>query len=91
MNNFQLSEADMSQAVAGRGATSISGAQALAIAQADALAAYKDLSGYGIRLSLEDDGWHVDYDLRDRRLKGGGPHYLLDAATGAILSKRYEQ
>ena len=40
---------------------------------------------------LEDDGWHVDYELKDPRLKGGGPHYIIDPHTGAILSKRYEQ
>ena len=25
------------------------------------------------------------------RLKGGGPHYITDAHTGALISKRYEQ
>jgi hypothetical protein len=29
--------------------------------------------------------------LRDPNLQGGGPHYVIDAETGAILSKRYEQ
>jgi hypothetical protein len=28
---------------------------------------------------------------RGTRKNGGGPHYVNDAATGAILSKRYEQ
>jgi hypothetical protein len=65
--------------------------QALAIAQADAQKVYRDLSIYRIQLVLEDDGWHVDYDLRDSRHKGGGPHYVIDATSGAILSKRYEQ
>jgi len=72
------------------GAT-VSGGQALAIAEADALRAYRDLWGYRIQLVLEDDGWHVDYDLKDPRLKGGRPHYVLDALTGAIISRRYEQ
>ena len=63
----------------------------LAIAQADALAAYADLSPYRIRLALEDDGWHVDYELKDPKLKGGGPHYVIHPVTGAIISKRYEQ
>ena len=65
--------------------------QALATAQADAIEAYRDLSAYRIQLALEQDGWHVDYDLKDARLKGGGPHYVIDAATGAIVSKRYQQ
>ncbi len=69
----------------------IGGDQALAIAQADAVKAYRDLSGYRIQLVLEGDGWHVDYELKDPRLKGGGPHYIIDAVTGVIVSKRYEQ
>lgn len=69
----------------------LAGAQALAIAQADALRAYGDLTPYRIHVALEPDGWHIDYDLKDACLKGGGPHYVIDAATGAILSKRYEQ
>jgi hypothetical protein len=73
------------------GVASVTGAQALAIAQTDAARAYRDLSLYRIQLELEDDGWHVDYDLKDPRLKGGGPHYVIDAQSGAIVSKRYEQ
>lgn len=69
----------------------LAGDRALAIAQADAARAYGDLSGYRIQLALEPDGWHVDYELKDARHKGGGPHYLIDAHTGAILAKRYEQ
>jgi hypothetical protein len=65
--------------------------QALRIAQADAEQAYRDLSGYRIQLSLEDDGWHVDYELKNPRLHGGGPHYIIDAVNGTILQKRYEQ
>jgi len=65
--------------------------QVLAIAQADAARVYRDLSPYRIHLVLEDDGWHVDYEPKDPRLKGGGPHYVIDAHTGAIVSKRYEQ
>jgi hypothetical protein len=73
------------------GGQSLAGDQALAIAQADAQRVYGDLSIYAIRIVLEEDGWHIDYDLKDRRLKGGGPHYVIDAATGDILAKRYEQ
>jgi hypothetical protein len=69
----------------------IPGDRALAIAQADAAQAYPDLSGYRIQLLLEADGWHVDYDLKDPRLKGGCPHYVIDAHDGSIRSKRYEQ
>lgn len=69
----------------------LSGEQALAIAQADARKAYRDPTPYRIQLVLEADGWHIDYELEDPRRKGGGPHYVIDANTGAILSKRYEQ
>lgn len=65
--------------------------QALKIAREDAEKVYRDLSRYHIRLALEADGWHVDYDLKDPRARGGGPHYVIHAATGAIVSKRYEQ
>ncbi len=69
----------------------LGGDRALAIAQADAVKAYRDLSAYRIHLVLEADGWHVDYELKDPRLKGGGPHYVIDVVTGIIVSKRYEQ
>jgi len=70
---------------------SISGDQALRIAETDAKKAYRDLSPYRIILALEGDGWHVDYELKNRHAVGGGPHYLIDAENGSILSKRYEQ
>ena len=73
------------------GVARLAGDKALAIAQTDAVRVYRDLSPFRIQLSLEDDGWHVDYNLKDPRLKGGGPHYVIDAHTGTILSKRYEQ
>lgn len=71
--------------------TMLAGDQVLTIAQADASRMYRDLSPYRIQLVLEDDGWHVDYELKDTRLKGGGPHYIIDAHSGAIVDKRYEQ
>ena len=63
----------------------------LAIAQADAERAYRDLSRYMVRISQEEDGWHVDYELKGEAIKGGGPHYLIDPDSGEILRKRYEQ
>jgi hypothetical protein len=69
----------------------IAGDRALAIAQEDALKAYDDLSPYRIELVLGPDGWHVDYDLKDSGWAGGGPHYIIDATTGEIVSKKYEQ
>jgi hypothetical protein len=63
----------------------------LRIAHRDGIAVYKDLSEYQITLRLMPDGWHVDYDLDKPLTAGGGPHYVIDPATGAILSKKYYQ
>jgi hypothetical protein len=72
-------------------AAELSGAEVLRIAQLDAESAYRDLSGLKITLLLCPDGWHVDYDLTDPLSAGGGPHYVIDARSGAIVSKRYDQ
>ena len=69
----------------------VSGDSALRIAHADAEKVYRDLTGYRIVLSLEPDGWHVDYQLKSPTAVGGGPHYVIDAGNGAITKKRYEQ
>ena len=73
------------------GSLAISCDQALKVARTDAETAYRDLSVYRIEISLEAHGWVVDYELKDRKLQGGGPHYVIDARTGEILSKRYDQ
>ncbi|MCP4655270.1 MAG: hypothetical protein GY856_07610 [bacterium] len=65
--------------------------EALHIARTDAGRVYRDLSDYKVRARLEDDGWHVDYELESPELQGGGPHYVIEAFTGRVLSKRYEQ
>ena len=65
--------------------------QVLRIAWKDAEKAYRDLSGFSIRIAEEADGWHVDYELKDHRARGGGPHYIIHPVTGKILQKRYEQ
>lgn len=61
------------------------------MAEVDAVQAYRDLSPYRIQLVLQAGGWHVDYQLADPGRKGGGPHYIIDATHGVILTKRYEQ
>jgi hypothetical protein len=65
--------------------------QALAIAEADAVTMYKDLSIYRIEIRQEDDGWHIEYRIKQPRMAGGGPHYIIDAETGQIISKKYYQ
>jgi hypothetical protein len=69
----------------------ISSHHALAIAEADALPVYVDLRPYRIEIWLDVDGWHVEYRIRKPRVAGGGPHYLIHAETGEILSKKYFQ
>jgi hypothetical protein len=71
--------------------TAIASDQALHIARLDAEKAYGDLNRYRVTLVLEDDGWHVDYDLKNPLWNGGGPQYLIDSSSGAILRKKYEQ
>jgi hypothetical protein len=65
--------------------------QIIHIARVDAELAYRDLTGFRITLALQGDGWHVDYELMNLDLNGGGPHYIIDPTTGVILAKRYEQ
>jgi hypothetical protein len=65
--------------------------QALQIARLDAEAAYGDLDDFRITIAPQADGWHIDYELLDATREGGGPHYVIDARTGQILAKRYEQ
>ena len=67
---------------------------ALAIARADGIQAYRDLTAYRIEIALEGDGCHVEYYIKQRngsRITGGGPHYIIDATTGVILNKKYYQ
>jgi hypothetical protein len=65
--------------------------EALRVARLDAERVYRDLSPFRVIVSREDDGWHVDYHLKDPRLNGGGPQYVIDAMTGVIVSKCYYQ
>lgn len=83
--------ADKEAAAAQRALKPISCDQALAIARQDAEQAYRDLSTFKITLVLAMERWHIDFDLKDTGALGGGPHYVIDAVAGTILSKRYEQ
>lgn len=65
--------------------------QILRIAHHDAERAYRDLTGYRVILALEADGWHVDYELKNPDLNGGGAHYVISPVTGAVLTRIYEQ
>jgi hypothetical protein len=63
---------------------------ALRVAQKDALEVYKKLDHYEVRSELKDDGWHIDY-LLPKAMDGGGASYVIDARSGAILTKKYQQ
>jgi hypothetical protein len=65
--------------------------EALKVARVDAEQAYRDLTPYRIQVTLEPDGWHIDYEFNGPGVQGGGPHYVVDVMTGTILAKRYEQ
>ena len=72
-------------------AQGLSAEQALHVARLDAEAAYGGLDDFRITIARQADGWHVDYELLDAVRDGGGPRYVIDARTGKILAKRYEQ
>ena len=87
------SAVQIAEAIRGR---QVSAAEVLAeqlerIARLDAEQKYRDLSPYRISIVFEDNHWRIDYELRNPNVQGGGPHYLIDAVTGVILSKRYAQ
>lgn len=74
----------------------LSAEEILAIARADGERVYGPLSGYRVELSLEPDGWHVAYFIKQPsdpkiRIAGGGPHYVIHPEDGRILSKKYYQ
>lgn len=71
--------------------TKITIEEALEVARLDAESAYRDLSPYRVDVRLGSAGWHIEYWLKDPGVQGGGPHYIIDAQTGAILSKTYYQ
>jgi len=65
---------------------------AVNIAHANASQGPKDLSLYNVIANLLDDGWHVVYLPKEEGMRGGGgPHYVIDLHTGAIVSKTYER
>lgn len=71
--------------------TRITSDEALKIARLDAEKVYRELSSYRVFVELEQDGWHVNYELKNRQTQGGGAHYVIDAHSGAICNKKYEQ
>ena len=77
-------------------APSLSVEKVLAIARTDGEPVYGYLSRFLLEMSLEDDGWHVDYYIKQPkdpkiRIAGGGPHYIIDPSDGRIIWKSYHQ
>jgi len=64
---------------------------AMKIANDDARLYYRDLSIYKINIQLVENHWKIDYELKNKESQGGGPHYMVSAETGEILSKYFEQ
>ena len=69
----------------------VSSQRAFLIAMADAERTYRRTAHFKIEIALEVDGWHIDFDIRDPFTCGGGPHYIIDATSGEITWKRYDQ
>ena len=69
----------------------ISQKEALDIAKKDAELVYRDLTIYEVMAEVKENNWHIDYELKNPELHGGGPHYVISGSTGEIVSKRYEQ
>ncbi len=74
-------------------APSVSCQRAIDIATADALPMYGAdwLNKLQLTATLHDDGWRIEWHQWRPRHTGGGPHYVIDANTGAIVSKKYYQ
>jgi hypothetical protein len=68
----------------------LSSDEILRIARLDAERVYRDLSP-SICIAERPDGWHVDYELKDDRTRGGGPRYVIHPISGEIVERRYEQ
>ncbi|MCB0397538.1 MAG: hypothetical protein KDD36_12850 [Flavobacteriales bacterium] len=70
---------------------SITREEAMALARQWASQVYHDLTPYEIETTLKDGNWHVDYELKDPGMVGGGPHFVISASTGELISSRFEQ
>jgi hypothetical protein len=93
MREIELGASTMATATIplGIGQPRLASDEVLKVARLDAERAYRDLTLYRISMVLEADGWHVDYYLKDPHLNGGGPNYIIDPMSGAILHRKYEQ
>lgn len=65
--------------------------RAIEIAKKNAKDYYKDLSIYEINATFFDTVWHVDFELKDAKLDGGGPHYVISAKDGKVIDFKFYQ
>lgn len=65
--------------------------KALQIATKDALKIYRDITIYTVKAVFKENQWFIDFDITDPTTAGGGPHYIINAMNGVIVSFRYEQ
>lgn len=61
------------------------------IAMRDAARDYPSLDEFNVSVSEDERGWRVKFNLKNPRLNGGGPEYLIDRGTGEITDKRIYQ
>jgi hypothetical protein len=71
--------------------SAVSCVQALDVAHRDASRINREPNKFQITVVLADDGWHIDFYLKDPDLCGGGPHYIINAETGSITWKRNDR
>lgn len=65
--------------------------KAIEIANHNASLYYRDLSIYEMKVQLVDSNWKVDYELKDNKLDGGGPHYIISGKSGKIIESHFYQ
>lgn len=72
-------------------APAITEGAALEIARREAKKDSERLSDYELVAVEEPSAWRIVFQLKDKRLNGGGPKYRIDKATGEIVEKKYTQ
>lgn len=72
------------------GSRSLNKEEAVAVARSDGNKAYGSLEPYALKVCELSGWWVVIFSPREG-LDGGGPEYVIDKETGAIVDKKYYQ
>jgi hypothetical protein len=64
---------------------------AISVAREDAVKVYGSLERFDVYTLETKTVWHVIFELKNERLNGGGPEYVISKRTGMILDKKYNQ